>query len=237
MSSCCSLDGSLFSLPGLVRAKGHCRLKSCFSSYIYRSLSSIFAFSLSQHHLSTSSDSTLPVHRSLILNPSSHTVFLRQSADRSNFALQPPLLLLHFISKRRPFYIMPVPPVVRVWYCGHCGYGPNNPENDLFCCYCQVRRDTYARFEFISASSSATVRGSSSQSTNRQTSTQNGTMSYGSSQTDYGASQSILRYGPTTYGPYSSWFCCQCLDGPKSAQLQPRCVGCHHIPCSYCKRY
>ena len=145
---------------------------------------------------------------------------------------------------------MPVQPVFHVWFCGHCGYGPHNPQNDLFCVNvnCSKRRDNYARFESISASTSATVRGSSSQSaahrgsssrpsTHNQTSTQNGTMSYGSSQPDYGASGSVLDYGPTTYGPYSWWWCCQCQDGPKNAELQARCIGCQHIPCSYCKRY
>ena len=143
---------------------------------------------------------------------------------------------------------MPEQPVIYVWYCGHCTYGPNNPANDLHCANCHVQRDKYARFESIAASTSATARGISSRSvvrsgsslqpsTHHQTSTHNATMPYGSSRAEYGASGSVPRYGPTTYGPYSWWWCCQCQDGPKNAQLQARCIGCDHIPCSYCKRY
>lgn len=39
------------------------------------------------------------------------------------------------------------------------------------------------------------------------------------------------------YGPGSLLYCCcKCFDGPKLWEAQPRCVNCHHIACSLCKK-
>jgi hypothetical protein len=32
------------------------------------------------------------------------------------------------------------------------------------------------------------------------------------------------------------YICCQCGDGPKSVNIQPRCIGCNHEACGDCQR-
>ncbi|KAK1138782.1 hypothetical protein N8T08_001783 [Aspergillus melleus] len=41
--------------------------------------------------------------------------------------------------------------------------------------------------------------------------------------------------GVKTYNQTYMYICCQCNDGPKIYNVQPRCVMCQHVVCSYCQ--
>lgn len=38
-------------------------------------------------------------------------------------------------------------PIPKVWYCGHCSYGPMTIANNDHCCICHHQRDAYATYE------------------------------------------------------------------------------------------
>lgn len=40
--------------------------------------------------------------------------------------------------------------------------------------------------------------------------------------------------GVRTYGQTHLYICCQCNDGPKTYNMQPKCVICQHAACSNC---
>src|SRR5271170_3480435 len=59
------------------------------------------------------------------------------------------------------------------------------------------------------------------------------------SQYDHGPSyqkrfDSLLRTSPPASVKSTSYTCCQCKDGPKLWELQPKCIKCDHVACKNC---
>jgi hypothetical protein len=45
----------------------------------------------------------------------------------------------------------------------------------------------------------------------------------------------IFQHGGLKNSHPNAYYCCNCNDGPKLYDNQPRCVSCSHVCCSYCR--
>ena len=146
-------------------------------------------------------------------------------------------------------------PPIWLWKCGHCGWEPNTKGLNPHCCSCGRQEDLYATYYEATNKPSHSYREDTNPTHRRSHSIvfprptsalpetiggHTGSKGYRPvirEQTPrYNVSAPAPVYQPFTKGPLQWWWCCQCKDGPKSTTLQPKCVNCEHIPCSYCPR-
>lgn len=153
------------------------------------------------------------------------------------------------------FYLSPqsqqtIPIMSWTWYCCDCQFGPHSVELHNTCIECGTMRCDDCSLE-VNTSDYNTTHSCSHElpaypSTPVQSCTgtslsQIRTMAPITNNTTFTPGLSLAQglssgghSGIKNYGATYMYFCCQCNDGPKVYNVQPRCVMCNHVACGHC---
>ncbi|KAJ5913343.1 hypothetical protein N7504_002226 [Penicillium tannophilum] len=143
-----------------------------------------------------------------------------------------------------------------LWYCCECSFGPHNAAIHAACISCTRRRCSSCREEKVQDS----LHIHSSSHSCHETSPYPTAVNFNAAHIPSLDTRSMLPAGidlpqirslrpglaapptysalggmqATTYSQTYMYICCQCKDGPKVYNHQPRCIECQHVACSSC---
>lgn len=143
-----------------------------------------------------------------------------------------------------------------LWYCCECSFGPHNAALYVSCISCNARRCGSCREEKVQDS----LHTHSSSHSCHETSPYPTAINLNTTHMPSLDTQPMLPAGidlpqirslrpglavpppyialaglqATTYSQTYMYICCNCNDGPKVYNVQPKCIECNHVACSNC---
>ncbi|KAJ6072316.1 hypothetical protein N7467_010401 [Penicillium canescens] len=151
-----------------------------------------------------------------------------------------------------------------LWYCCGCNFGPHNSSLYDACIQCGTRRCARCTDEKISLSMNMDLNTSSHSHSHSHSHSCDPTSPYPAAvpmnsprttalvtkamlpqvpelprvrtllSADYTDMSPASLAGVRLHGETYMYICCQCNDGPKIYNHQPKCINCNHTACSYC---